>query len=383
MSYRIPFNKPCLVGSELDNAASAVRSGRTSGDGPFSKRCQQLMEQRFGARRVLLTTSCTSALEMAALLCDLEPGDEVILPSYTFVSTANAIVLRGAKPVFVDIRPDTLNLDERLIESAITPSTRAIWPVHYAGVACEMDEILAIASKHDLRVVEDAAQGVFASYKERSLGTLADLGCYSFHETKNFSSGEGGALVVNAEQYEKRAEIIREKGTNRSQFLRGQVDKYSWVDVGSSYVPSDILAGLLLGQLEQMEKITARRGAIFRQYVAMLAPLQVQGRLRLPVVPDHCRTNYHMFYVLTADIEERTALIEHLKRAGIQAAFHYVPLHNSIVGQRLGTDCCSLPVTERVSAQLVRLPIYYDLTDAEVRDVSGQIFSFYDVPWPH
>lgn len=379
VTLRIPFNKPCLVGQELEYVRQAVANGHASGDGPFTRRSQNLLQERFGARRVLLTTSCTAALEMAGLLSDFKPGDEVILPSYTFVSTANAVVLRGAKPVFVDVRPDTLNLDERLIEAAITPRTRAIWPVHYAGVACEMDDIMAIARKHDLLVVEDAAQGVFAKYKDQWLGTIGDLGCYSFHETKNFSCGEGGALVVNNPRFEERAEILREKGTNRSLFLRGQVDKYTWVDVGSSYVPSDMLAGYLLGQLEHMETITERRGRIYRSYARLLAPLAERGLLRLPVVPQHCSTNYHMFYVLTKDIEERTALIDHLKRQGILAVFHYVPLHSAPFGRSLGGRPGELPQTEALSACLLRLPLYYDMTEDDVRTVATAIAGFYRV----
>jgi len=373
----IPFNRPCVADREIEYVTQAIRSGRTCGDGPFSKQCQSLLESRFGARKALLTTSCTSALEMAALLCGLEAGDEVIMPSYTFVSTANAVVLRGARPVFVDIRPDTLNLDERLIEAAITPRTKAIWPVHYAGVACEMDEINAIARRHNLRVVEDAAQGVNASYKGQWLGTLGDLGCYSFHETKNFSSGEGGALVINTEEFEKRAEVLREKGTNRSQFLRGQVDKYSWVDVGSSYVPSDILAAGLLAQLQVMDAITLKRRAVFQSYMRALASLQDAGRVRLPIVPDHCQTNFHMFYVLTADIDERTALIQHLKSAGIVATFHYVPLHASAFGARFGGKRGDLPITESVSDRLIRLPMFADLTESHINRICEAITGFY------
>ena len=336
-----------------------------------------MLERRFGVRRTLLTTSCTSALEIAALLCDLRPGDEVIVPSYTFVSTANAFVLRGATPVFVDIRPDTLNIDESLIEAAITSRTRAIFPVHYAGVACEMDTIMDIARRHDLLVVEDAAQGVFACYKGQWLGSIGHLGCYSFHETKNFSCGEGGALVVNDPAMERRAEILREKGTNRSQFLRGQVDKYTWVDVGSSYVPSDMLAAFLAGQLENMDMITARRGEIFHLYAALLAPLAARGLIRLPVVPQHCTPNYHMFHVLAADIEERTALIAHLRAAGILAVFHYVPLHSSPFARTFGVSQTSLPVTEDCSARLLRLPMYFDLTDRDVEDVANSVLEFY------
>lgn len=379
MEKSIAFNRPCIAGNELEYVVQAVRSGHTCGDGPFTKRCQAFLEERFGARRALLTTSCTSALEMAGLLCGLEAGDEVIMPSFTFVSTANAVVLRGARPVFVDIRPDTLNLDERLIEQAITPRTKAIWPVHYAGVACEMDEILAIARRHSLRVVEDAAQGVNASYKGRWLGTIGDLGCYSFHETKNFSSGEGGALVVNSAEFEKRAEIIREKGTNRSQFLRGQVDKYSWVDVGSSYVPSDVLAAGLLAQFEWMDRITLRRGEIFGWYATILGPLADRGLLRLPIVPGHCASNFHMFYALAADLEDRTALIDHLRHCGIAAPFHYVPLHTSVVGQSFGGRLGTLPVTEELSNRLFRLPVHFDLTEQDVVRVSKEIGRYFGV----
>jgi dTDP-4-amino-4,6-dideoxygalactose transaminase len=378
MTIDVPFNKPAIVGSELIYVGQAVAGGHASGDGPFTRRAQKLMQERFGARRVLLTTSCTAALEMAALLCGLGPGDEVILPSYTFVSTANAVALRGATPVFVDIRPDTLNIDERLIEAAVTPRTRAIFPIHYAGVACEMDEIMAIAKRHNLLVVEDAAQGVFAQYKGRWLGTIGHMGCYSFHETKNFSCGEGGALVVNDPAFEARAEILREKGTNRSQFLRGQVDKYTWVDIGSSYVPSDMLAAFLLGQLENMEKITTRRGEIFHRYASRLAPLASKGLVRAPIVPQHCATNHHMFYLLAADFDERTALIAHLRQAGILAVFHYVPLHSSPFAKSVGLPMISLPVTDDTSSRLLRLPMYYDLKDWEVDQVVGAIFDFYN-----
>jgi dTDP-4-amino-4,6-dideoxygalactose transaminase len=376
MAFRIPFSKPSVVGSELIYVGQAVAGGHASGDGPFTKRAQAMLETRFGANRVLLTTSCTSALELAALLCDLGPGDEVIVPSYTFVSTANAFVLRGARPVFVDIRPDTLNIDERLIEQAITPRTRAIFPIHYAGFACEMDAIMDIANRHGLLVVEDAAQGVFARYKDRWLGTIGHLGCYSFHETKNISCGEGGALVINDPAMEHRAEILREKGTNRGQFMRGQADKYTWVDVGSSYLPSDMLAAFLVGQIENMEKITRRRGEIFDRYAAILAPLAERGVIRIPMVPKHCTTNYHMFYVLTADIEERTALIAHLAAAGILAVFHYVPLHSSPFAQSLGPQA-NLKWTDELSARLVRMPMYFDLTDWEVEEVASIVLDFY------
>ena len=332
------------------------------------------MQAQFGAQRVLLTPSCTAV----GLLCGLGPGDEVILPSYTFVSTANAVVLRGATPVFVDVRPDTLNIDERLIEAAITPRTRAIFPVHYAGVACEMDEIMTIARRHNLLVVEDAAQGVFAKYKERWLGAIGHLGCYSFHETKNFSCGEGGALVVNDPEVENRAEILRAKGTNRSQFLRGQVDKYTWVDIGSSYVLSDMLAAFLLGQLEHMQRITSRRRAIYERYAAAFAPLSAGNRIGVPFAPSHCTTNHHMFYILAADLEERTALIAHLRDAGILAVFHYVPLHSSPFARSIGVPQVDLPVTDKVSSSLVRLPMYFDLSDHEVDQVARCVIEFYD-----
>lgn len=301
------------------------------------------------------------------------------MPSFTFVSTANAIALRGAKPVFVDVRPDTLNIDEKLIEAAVTPNTRAIFPVHYAGVACEMDEIMVIAARHDLVVVEDAAQGVFSRYKDSWLGTIGHLGCYSFHETKNFSCGEGGALIVNAAQFEARAEILRQKGTNRNQFLRGQVDKYTWVDLGSSYVPSDMLAAFLLGQLEHMETITEKRRSIYQGYEALLTPLAERGLLRLPVIPQHCVSNYHMFHVRTADIRERDALIAHLKAKGILAVFHYVPLHSSPQGRTLAGGDSELPVTDATSASLLRLPMYYDMSEADVVDVAAAVCGFYGV----
>ncbi|MGB0064931.1 MAG: dTDP-4-amino-4,6-dideoxygalactose transaminase [Terracidiphilus sp.] len=377
MKFHIPFNKPCIVGSELIYVGQAVAGGHASGDGPFTRRAQKLMEERFGAQRILLTTSCTAALELAALLCSLGPGDEVILPSFTFVSTANAVVLRGAKPIFVDIRPDTLNIDERLIEAAITPHTKAIFPIHYAGIGCEMDEIMAIAQRHNLLVVEDAAQSVSAKYKGQWLGTIGQMGCYSFHETKNFSCGEGGALVINDPALTKRAEILREKGTNRCQFLRGQVDKYTWVDFGSSYVLSDMLAAFLLGQLENMEKITDRRREIYLRYNEMLAPLGEKGLIRTPFIPEHCAPNYHLFYVLAADLAERTALIEHLRQAGILAVFHYVPLHSSPFARTLGLAELNLPVTDNASNRLLRLPMYYDLSDRDVTEIAEAVLGFY------
>lgn len=379
MNVKLPFNRPCTIGPEAAYVREAIASGQLCGDGPFGRRAQAFLETRFGTPHALLTTSCTAALEMSALLCDLKPGDEVILPSYTFVSTANAIALRGARPVFVDIRSDTLNLDERLIEAAITARTRAIWPVHYAGVGCEMDTIMAIARRHGLLVVEDAAQGVFASYKGRWLGTIGDLGCYSFHETKNIVCGEGGALLVNEPRFARRAEVLREKGTNRSQFLRGQVDKYTWVDLGSSYVPSDILAAYLLGQLEAGERITAKRGELCAEYARLLGPLAARGLLRLPVVPEGCVGNHHMFYVIAADTHTRGALMDHLRSAGYMATFHYVPLHTSPAGLAQGGRAGSLPVTEEMSARLLRLPLFYDMTSADTAAVAKAIFAFYGV----
>ncbi len=379
MSYRIPFNKPFLAGDEAELVARCLASGHTSGDGPFTRECQQLMEQRFGAARILLTTSCTSALEMAALLCDVSPGDEIILPSYTFVSTANAFLLRGATLRFVDVRPDTLNMDEHLIEQAITPRTKVIVPVHYASIGCEMDAIGALAQRNSLLVVEDAAQAVDATYRGRYLGTLGTLGAYSFHASKNFGCGEGGALLVNDASLVERAEIIREKGTNRSRFFRGQVDKYTWVDVGSSYVPADVLAALLLSQLQHMEEITARRRRVYEIYCSALQPLAERGLLTLPSIPTHCTSNYHMFYVIVADLATRTALIEHLKAAGILAVFHYVPLHTSPVGHSLGYESGMLPVTEAMSDRLLRLPMYAGLEDSAVAAVVAAIRSFYGV----
>lgn len=377
MSYRIPFNKPFIVGRELHYMAEAVVAGQTAGEGRFVRACESLMEERFGAARVLLTTSCTSALEMAAILCELEPGDEVILPSYTFVSTANAFLLQGARPVFVDIRADTLNLDESLIEAAITDRTRVIAPVHYAGVPAEMRAVNAIARQRDLLVVEDAAQGVNAGYHGSCQGTLGDFGCYSFHETKNFICGEGGALVVRDPDKIARAECIREDGTNRREFLRGEVERYEWMDVGSSYILPELLAAFLYAQLENMEYITGRRQAVYNRYRDSLIPLEQSGDIRLPVIPEGCTTNYHMFYILLESEPVRVALIEHLKAQGILAVFHYVPLHTSPMGQAMGYRKGMLPVTEDVSDRLLRLPMYFDLTDTEVDEVASAIRSFF------
>jgi dTDP-4-amino-4,6-dideoxygalactose transaminase len=361
----IPFNKPYMTGRELWLIAQAHARGHLSGDGEFTRRCHAWLEQQTGTRRALLTHSCTAALEMAALLLDLQPGDEVILPSFTFVSTANAFVLRGAVPVFVDIRADTLNLDESLIEAAITPRTRAICVVHYAGVACEMDAILALADRHGLAVVEDAAQGVMASYRGRPLGSLGRFGALSFHETKNLISGEGGALLVNDERDAERAEIIREKGTNRSKFFRGQVDKYTWVDVGSSFLPSELIAAFLAAQMEQAESITAARLALWDRYHAAFEALERAGRIRRPVIPSHCVHNAHMYYLLFDSLQARTDAIAALNAQGIRPVFHYIPLHSSPAGRRLGRTPAPMPVTDRTSDCLLRLPLWLPDLDIE------------------
>jgi len=357
----IPFNKPYMTGKELWYISQAHQQGMLAGDGSFTKECHAWLEQQTGCGKALLTHSCTAALEMAALLLELQPGDEVIMPSYTFVSTANAFVLRGAVPVFVDIRPDTLNLDETLLEAAITDRTRAIVPVHYAGVACEMDTICAIARKHSLPVIEDAAQGVMAYYKDRALGSIGDLGCLSFHETKNLISGEGGALLVNDAQLAARAEIIREKGTNRSAFFRGEVDKYTWVEIGSSYLPGELIAAFLKAQFEEAEAITQRRLAAWEQYHAAFERLEQHGAIRRPRVPAECRHNAHMYYLLTEDLATRTALLAELKANEIGAVFHYIPLHASPGGKRYGRTPGELPVTDRASDRLLRLPMFTEL----------------------
>ena len=374
---QIPFNKPYLTGKETACLERAFQNLQFSGDGPFTRECSRLIEQIMGCPKALLTTSCTHALEMAALLLDIQPGDEVVVPSFTFVSTINAFVLRGARPVFIDVRPDTLNFDERQFESLITPRTRAAVPVHYAGVACEMDAILDVAARHGVAVVEDNAHGFAGRYKGRMLGTLGSLGTQSFHETKNFSCGEGGALIVNDSQFVERAEIIREKGTNRSRFFRGEVDKYTWVDLGSSYVLGDILAAFLLAQIEELENIQARRRAVWDYYFAGLRSLAQRHGLGLPTVPDHCDQAYHMFYLLTRSLAERTALIRHLKAKDIHAVFHYVPLHLSEMGQRLGGRAGACPVTEDRSERLLRLPFFNALTRAEQDRVIAEILAFY------
>ncbi|SFG21231.1 dTDP-4-amino-4,6-dideoxygalactose transaminase [Duganella sp. CF458] len=359
---QIPFNWPYMTGKELHYIAEAHFNGRLAGDGPFTKRCHAWLQQRTGSSKALLTHSCTAALEMAALLLDIRPGDEIIMPSYTFVSTANAFALRGGVPVFVDVRADTLNLDERLIEAAITPRTRAIAVVHYAGVACEMDTIMDIARRHGLAVVEDAAQGVMATYKGRALGAIGDLGAYSFHETKNVIAGEGGALLVRDPELVLRAETVREKGTDRSRFFRGEVDKYTWQEVGSSFLPGELVAAFLWAQLEQADAITRERLARWEYYHDLLEPLELCGALRRPVIPAECEHNAHMYYVLLDPGLDRQAVLDELKRNGIGAVFHYVPLHSSPAGQRYGRAHGRLEVTDTLSERLVRLPLWMGIT---------------------
>jgi len=375
MSYDIPFNRPAIVGEEMRYVADAVRRGRISGDGEYTRRCHRLLEQELGAPKVLLTASCTHALEMTALLLDVGPGDEVIMPSFTFVSTANAFALRGARPVFADIRPDTLNLDEAALEPLVTARTRAIVPVHYAGVGCAMDVILDVAARHRLAVVEDNAHGLFGTCEGRLLGSFGALSTLSFHETKNFTCGEGGGLVVNDPALVERAEIVREKGTNRSQFFRGEIDKYTWVDLGSSYLPSDLLAAFLYAQLEQRERVQAARQAIWQRYAEELAQWAAGYGVRLPVVPPGCEQPAHLFYLLLPSLAVRQALIEHLKRQGILAVFHYVPLHLSPYGRRLGGER-SCPVAEDVADRLLRLPLFYDLAAADQGRVIDAVRSF-------
>jgi dTDP-4-amino-4,6-dideoxygalactose transaminase len=361
----IPFNKPYMTGKELWYIAQAHANAHLAGDGEFSKRCSTWLQERTGAHKALLTHSCTAGLEIAAMLADLQPGDEVIMPSYTFVSTANAVVLRGAVPVFVDIRPDTLNLDETLIESAVTPRTKAIMPVHYAGVGCEMDAIMAVAARHGLVVIEDAAQGLMSTYKGRPLGSIGHLSALSFHETKNVISGEGGALLVNDPKFADRAEIIREKGTNRSQFFRGQVDKYTWEDIGSSYLPGEIIAAFLLAQMEEADAITRRRIVMWRTYHEWFADSESAEKLRRPVTPAHCTHNAHMYYVLLPDLQRRTALIDALRKADVQSVFHYIPLHSAPAGRKYARAHGELPVTVSVADRLVRLPLWVGMEDRQ------------------
>lgn len=378
MEIRIPFNIPPYVGHEMEYLQKACEvNHKICGDGPFTKQCKAWVEEKTGTAECLMTTSGTSALEMAAHLSHIQPGEEVIMPSYTFCSTADAFVLKGAVPVFVDIRPDTMNLDETLLEDAITDKTRAIAAVHYAGVSCEMDTILEIAGRHHLTVVEDAAQGVMSSYKGRALGTLGDFGCYSFHETKNYSMGEGGALLIRDPEKISEAEILREKGTNRSQFFRGQIDKYTWVDYGSSFLPSELNAAYLMAQLDQADAINHARLARWEQYYRLLSPLAAEGRIELPVIPKDCVHNAHMFYIKTRDLEERQALIQALRDQGILAVFHYIPLHSSPAGRKFGRFHGEDRYTTRESERLLRLPMYYSLTEENVNDVVSVIEKFY------
>ena len=373
---RIPFNRAAAIGREYEYMAQAVANGHISGDGPFTKRCEAFLERELGAQKALLTTSCTHALEMAALLLDFKAGEEVILPAYTFVSTVNAFVLRGARPVFADIRPDTLNLDEKLLERHVSPRTRAIVVVHYAGVGCEMDSIMEIAARSGLAVVEDNAHGLFGRFRGRRLGSFGCFATQSFHETKNLTCGEGGALLINDSSFVDRAEILREKGTNRSRFFRGQVDKYTWVDVGSSYLPSDILAAFLCAQMEEWKRIQAKRKLVWNTYLDQLRSWADDQGVRLPTVPAHCEQPYHLFYLIMPTLELRHALIKHLRSDNILSVFHYVPLHLSEMGRRLGGKPGDCPVSERVGDCLLRLPLYYDLTEADLDRIVSAVKRF-------
>lgn len=373
----IHFNVPPYTGKELNYIQRAIDNKKICGDGEFTKKCNTWIEEKTGSQKALLTTSCTHATEMAALLLEIQEGDEIIMPSFTFVSTADAFVSRGAKVVFVDIRPDTMNIDEMQIEQAVTGKTKAIVPVHYAGVSCEMDTIMEIAEKYHLAVVEDAAQGVMSSYKGKALGSIGDFGCYSFHETKNYSMGEGGAILIRDEKYIEKAEIIREKGTNRSKFFRGQIDKYTWVDFGSSYLPSDMNAAYLWAQLERAEEINTFRLRNWNLYYAQLKELEEEGKIELPVIPEGCVHNAHMFYIKCRDLNERTGLIDYLREKEIQAVFHYIPLHSSPAGKKYGRFSGEDRFTTKESERLVRLPMYYSLTEEEVLTVTDTVKAFY------
>lgn len=373
----IPFNIPPFTGKEINYIRQAVENQKICGDGPYTKKCSEWIEQKTGTAKCLLTTSCTHATELAALLADVKEGDEVIMPSYTFVSTADAFVLRGAKPVFVDIRPDTMNIDETLIEDAITPRTKAIVPVHYAGVACEMDTIMDIAKRHHLLVIEDAAQGIMSTYKGQALGAIGDFGCFSFHETKNYSMGEGGALLIKDPKYVEEAEIIREKGTNRSKFYRGQIDKYTWVNYGSSYLPSDMNAAYLWAQLELAEEINEKRRSIWNRYWELLQPLKEQGCIELPTVPEGCVHNAHMFYIKAKDLEERTGLIDFLRENEIWPVFHYIPLHTAPAGIKFGEFHGEDKYTTKESERLCRLPLFYSLELEQVDYIASKVKEFY------
>lgn len=377
MEMRYDFNVPPFVGKELDYIKDAIQKRKICGDGDFTKKCNTWLEEQTGVAKALLVTSCTHATEMAALLCDIKPGDEVIMPAYTFVSTADAFVLRGAKVIFVDIHPDTMNIDEKLIENAITDRTKAIVPVHYAGVACEMDAIMDIANRNNLYVIEDAAQGVMSTYKGKALGTIGNFGCYSFHETKNYSMGEGGAILIREKENIERAEIIREKGTNRSKFFRGQIDKYTWVEAGSSYLPSELNAAYLYAQLERADEINKSRLACWERYYECLRSLADDGRIDLPVIPKECQHNAHMFYIKAKNIEERTRFISYMKSKGIGCVFHYIPLHTAPAGQKYGCFVGEDKYTTKESERLVRLPMYYGLTPNMVEEICETIKEFY------
>ena len=373
----ISFNKPPYVGEEIKYIEEAVKAQKICGDGQFTKKCNKWFEDKTGAAKVLLTTSCTHATELAALLLDIQPGDEVIMPAYTFVSTADAFVLRGATAVFVDINPKTMNIDENLIEDAITEKTKAIVPVHYAGVSCEMDKIMEIAQKHNLYVVEDAAQGVMSTYKGKALGTIGDYGCYSFHETKNYSMGEGGALLIRDGKNAELAEIIREKGTNRSKFFRGQIDKYTWVEAGSSYLPSDMNAAYLWAQLQKADEINENRLQSWNRYYEGLKDLEEAGKIELPYIPEYCEHNAHMFYIKAKDLEERSALISYLKENGVTAVFHYIPLHTAPAGKEYGRFHGEDKYTTKESERIIRLPMYYELDEQDAEKVMDLIHTFY------
>lgn len=376
MEMRIPFNKPCFEGKELVYIAEAINRGHISGDGTFTKKCAELFQGELGCSRALLTTSCTHALEISALLLDLKPGDEVIVPSFTFVSTANAFALHGAKMIFADIRPDTLNIDQAQLEKLITPRTKAIVPVHYAGVGCEMNSIMEIADRHHLQVIEDNAHGLFGKYHGQYLGTFGQMSTLSFHETKNFTCGEGGSLLLNDPAYIQRAEIIREKGTNRSQFFRGEVDKYTWRDIGSSYLPSDMLAGFLYAQLEEREHIMEHRSKIWNRYHAALKEWAAQKEVLLPYVPAYCEQSYHMFYLIMPSSRMQQEFIEYMKSEGILCVFHYLPLHLSVMGQKYGSGPGDCPVSEDISGRLVRLPFYTKLSESEIDFIINMILHY-------
>lgn len=377
LKFKIPFNKPHLTHKEMGYISNAHSIGQLSGDGFYTQKCHQWLEKNIGSKKALLTHSCTAAMEMMAILINIKQGDEIIMPSFTFSSTANAVVLRGGIPVFVDIRPDTLNINEQLIENAITKKTKAIFVVHYAGVGCEMDQIKAIAKKHKLFVLEDAAQGLLSKYKNQYLGTIGDMGAYSFHETKNIISGEGGALLVNVSKFIDRAEIIREKGTNRDQFFRGQVDKYTWVDLGSSYLPGEMTAAFLLAQFEQAHELTKKRLNIWKRYNINLSALEKRGVLKRPMIPSYCEYNGHLYYIITENLKTRNKLIDFLKKRGILSVFHYIPLHSSPAGKKYGRFIGNMGITDKISETLLRLPLFYDITEKEIDYIVESIYGFF------